>query len=794
MGTVIYAFSHYSSSVTSLETLKNKQYAADYLVDQLKENRFLLAAYARRFVTQNDGYALQQYVQLLDESRGDKARSLETLVPYFPQSSQHKARKYVGHYISDFELLKRQEFTQHELSLLAEVIELSENIIRTEQNAIKQKKQGLQPQREAQSTLISEHYLDSLTAFNSFLDGYQSFFENRINQHYRKIKSDINELFLIVIAILSINILALVFITIVFRSRLARPLDKLNIETKKYLQDVEHFTELKTQPTVYEVEQLTNSINEIFQEISVHIELLEDETIQREKLQIKAEQSNLAKSQFIANTHHEVRTPLNAIIGFNNLLQSTRLEKVQQQYVQNAQGAAKVLLSLFDDISDLSNIDDGHLSLNIQPCNIENVAQYINALMAKQCQSKYLSLLIKIDEDCPVYFSTDEVRLKQILTNLANNAIKYTHQGSIILSIHADHSNQKIRFDIQDTGIGIAQDQIEKILHPFEQADSSSKRQYGGIGLGLTITQKLCQLLSGKLTINAKLNHGSIFSVHLPMKMQSSKTLQDFAIKDVKDISILSSSSDMAAQLCHVLKLIKAPRYSIYHSFEELYCPTTINASILFIEQVFVNRLTKTQFEKLSEHFLQVCIVHEQFQPLSTVPYTLDNVHSIASPFLPSQVSRVLLLANTPSQLDEGPAPWKAIDLTGLQVLLVEDAPMNQLVAQKTLENFNVNVDIAENGEVAVKQLKTKSYDLILMDLHMPVMDGFEATEAIKQCNTSANIPVVGLTADVQEVTRQKCLAIGMEDVITKPFDPVQLAKRLATIKRSHPFKIKQFN
>ena len=147
MGTVIYAFSHYSSSVTSLETLKNKQYAADYLVDQLKENRFLLATYARRFVTQNDGYALQQYVQLLDESRGDKARSLETLVPYFPQSSQHKARKYVGHYISDFELLKRQEFTQHELSLLAEVIELSDNIIRTEQTRSNKKSKGYKPRK-----------------------------------------------------------------------------------------------------------------------------------------------------------------------------------------------------------------------------------------------------------------------------------------------------------------------------------------------------------------------------------------------------------------------------------------------------------------------------------------------------------------------------------------------------------------------------------------------------------------------------------------------------------------------
>ena len=794
MGTVIYAFSQYSSSVTSLETLKNKQYAADYLVDQLKENRFLLATYARRFVAENDGYALQQYVKLLDESRGDKGRNLDTLTRYFPQSSQHNAREYVGHYISDFELLRQQEFSQHELSLLADVIELSETIIRTEQRAINQTKQGVKAQLEAQRTLISQHYLDSLIAFNGFLDGYQKFSEHRINQHYRKTKLEINELFLIVTTMLSINILAMVFITVVFRSRLAKPLHKLNIETKKYLRNVEHFTKLTTSPTVYEVEQLTSSINEIFQEISVHIELLEDETIQREKLQIKAEQSNVAKSQFIANTHHEVRTPLNAIIGFNNLLQSTRLEKVQQQYVQNAQDAAKVLLSLFDDISDLSNIDDGHLSLNIQPCNIENVTQYLNALMAKQCQSKYLSLLIKVDNNCPIYFSTDEVRLKQILTNLANNAIKYTHKGSIILSIHADYEHQKIRFDIQDTGIGIAQNQIEKILHPFEQVDPSSKRQFGGIGLGLTITQKLCQMLSGTLAINAKLNHGSTFSVQLPMKMQSPKTLQDFAINEVKDISILSVSSDMTAQLCHMLKVIKVPHYSIYHSFEELYCATTNNSSLLFIEQTFVNRLTKDQFEKLSEHFLQVCIIHEQFQPLSTVPYTLDNIHSIASPFLPSQVSRVLLLANTPAQPDESPAPWKTIDLTGLQVLLVEDAPMNQLVAQKTLENFKVRVDIAENGNVAIKQLKTKSYDLILMDLHMPVMDGFEATEIIMQSSTSSNIPIVGLTADVQDITRQRCLAIGMVDVLTKPFDPVQLAKRLAAIKRSHPHEIKMFN
>ena len=784
MATLLLAFNQYSANVAALEALNTRQQAAHALVDQLKENRVRLSALTHRYLINHDRQAYSQYHELLDVINGQRPRTLATLTPYLSTTSEKVAQQYVGLYISDFELLKKQGFTAKELSLLEEAFRLFEEITAQELMAFSQKKGNIVQQQQAIALIFSESYQDGLTGMLDFLRGYQTFYQHRINRQYHDIESSIDSLFILVASIIIATIVALLFLSLIFRDRLARPLIQLNKQTRQYFQNIESFSELTTSSSIHEVKQLSLGIDTIFKQIRSQIEHLNDDAQIREQLKRQAEQSSVAKSQFIANTNHEVRTPLNAIIGFNNLMLATTLDNEQQHYLNNAQEAAQSLLTLFDDVAELSSMDEEQAPLALKPCNIENIAKYLNALIAQTCRERYLTLQVKIAPDCPVHFQTDEGKLKQILTTIAKNALKYTKIGGLVISICPDNDKQQIKFSVQDTGIGIAPEQIAQILTPFEQAELSPAHQYSRIGIGLTLTRKLCQRLSGQLSIVSTVNQGSTFTVALPLAHPASRKISQYRNEPVPNIQVLCANSDTHYQLNQMLKTLAIFQSEQLLSIDQALNQTHEPHTVLFVEQQVIEPLNQTAFEQLSQSYQQICVIHEQYQPLSTVPYTLDNIHTLAAPFLPSQLARIFNLCHEASLAKpQTKVSWDQFNLAGMRVLLVEDALMNQLIAQKTLENFNVTVDIAENGEIALQKLKYSSYDLILMDLHMPVMDGFSTIQALKTLPDKCHIPVIGLTADVQPSTKYKCLALGMLDVLTKPFDPIQLASQLSQIR-----------
>ncbi len=506
----------------------------------------------------------------------------------------------------------------------------------------------------------------------------------------------------------------------------------------------------------------------------------------------RAEAANRAKGDFLANMSHEIRTPLHAIIGFNQLLQRTSLDKRQQDYVRNNQQAAKNLLNIINDILDMSKIEAGMLRIENTAFDLRQVLEQLFRLLSRQAQEKSLELVIQLAPELPTALMGDPLRLEQVLINLVGNAIKFTEAGEITLIINIvnrDPAQCTLGFEIRDTGIGIAPEQQAHLFQAFAQADTSTTRKYGGSGLGLTISRHLVNLMGGDLGFTSVPGQGSRFFFTARFGLQSEALVKaSGGLEQLRALIVDDHQVVLDVMTEYLLRMgIQTQTWLAgRHSLEQLHSLSQDTYDLILMDWNLPNY---SGIDILSPFFDSkpspklVLMTGSAPEKLAQTPLSRPYDAVLYKPIQPSHLYDLLghlfpeMIKADAEFYEPNPALLELIQ--GARLLVVEDNPVNQRLARELLQAHGFIVDVASDGLECLNQLKQQTYDLILMDLQMPVMDGITAARKIRSRSEYASLPVVAMTADAVAGIREKVLEVGMNDYITKPIELNRLFEAL---------------
>jgi PAS domain S-box-containing protein len=545
-----------------------------------------------------------------------------------------------------------------------------------------------------------------------------------------------------------------------------------------------------------------NNKDELVRFISVQTDVTERKFKQEELRFAKetAEAASIAKSQFLAVMSHEIRTPLNAIIGMTDLALHTRLAPEQFEFLKTVQSNSESLLSLINDILDFSKIEAGQMDIdrvNFKPREcIEDVAELLNI----RAGAKGLEFICDIERGLPFRISGDPNRLRQILMNLVNNAIKFTESGEVIIKIEselsADAETVEIHCAVSDTGIGIEADKQAKIFERFYQADDSTTRRYGGAGLGLSISRLLVELMQGQIWVDSEPGIGSTFHFRIPFKVIE-QARQVEPRKEFRGIRVLLVD-DNQTSLCHFAGMLEELGLQVDFAMGAQQALNLLRQNqeayrIVFLDK-FMLDLDGLELARIIRQMPQIAATRLiLMSPLGLEDGEVMKELNIAC-HLPKPIIKKRLIDSLEKvlQLTKGePEPTSSeqlfVDMSqkdpvnAFCILLVEDNKDNQNLAQRILNAAGYAVVFAENGEIAVELAKDYLYDLILMDVQMPVMDGLDATKAIRRLERQRGdrrTPIIALTAHAIEGYREKCLEAGMDDYLTKPIKKARLLEK----------------
>ena len=508
-----------------------------------------------------------------------------------------------------------------------------------------------------------------------------------------------------------------------------------------------------------------------------------------------AEESNRFKSQFLANMSHEIRTPMNAVIGMSHLALNTSLDDKQRDYIEKIKLSGQNLLSIINDILDFSKIEAEKLEIENTDFLLDSVLENLLSMIALHAEKKGIEIIFKRDTKISNALVGDPLRIGQILLNLAQNAIKFTDSGSVIILVKLlkkYNNKQQIEFSITDTGIGIPKQQLEQLFEAFVQGDASTTRQYGGTGLGLSISQQLVQLMGGRLSVQSVVKEGSTFSFTLDLTVQKNVSPQTFeSVVTPENFRILFVDDNTIVQqtLLDTLTSFAFP-VSTAASAEQAYSilkNTNNNERTQAFDLVIVDQsLSDTTGLDAANGIKNV--MQLQVQPLVLLLTTYGQEANLSSrdknnldgclikPTTPSSLFNAiyeLLHKSDKRQVKTIPASQR---FSG-KVLLVEDNSLNQQVGKELLENLGLIVVIAESGEVAIQQVQEIAFDLVFMDIQMPGIDGFETTRRIRKNLQNAHLPIIAMTAHAMAGDKEQCLEAGMNDYISKPIDPDALSR-----------------
>ncbi|WP_322550866.1 PAS domain S-box protein [Flavobacterium psychraquaticum] len=487
-----------------------------------------------------------------------------------------------------------------------------------------------------------------------------------------------------------------------------------------------------------------------------------------------AESSNKAKSEFLANMSHEIRTPLNGIIGFSNLLLDSELTEIQKQQLDTVNQSAATLLDVVNDILDISKIEAGKLIINKEKTSLHAIVNQSVDMMKFMAHHKNLELIINIHKNVHCAIWTDEIRLKQILQNLLSNAIKFTLEGQIELevsSITINKRESKIKFSIKDTGIGIKKENKEKILEAFTQEDNSTTRNYGGTGLGLTITNSLLKLMNSRLEIESKPDVGSTFSFELELKSEHCTEHSKISFKNFKKALIIEDNPLAASVLQNILETFEIES-EVYKNDIETFVnyAKENNFNLLLLDLEY---LTETHTNKIIKELNDTKSISILVMQNSNSKYNIveskKNIQNIIKPVKSQTIQKFINTLN--SDIEKTKHVKKESLTHAIRILIVDDNKINMFLTRTLLlKRFPQTLLFeAKNGVEAIEICNKERPEIIFMDIQMPVMNGYEATIEIRK--NHPNIIIIALTAGVITGEKEKCIAIGMNDFIIKPID-----------------------
>ena len=521
----------------------------------------------------------------------------------------------------------------------------------------------------------------------------------------------------------------------------------------------------------------------------------------------KAEQANLAKSQFLANMSHEIRTPMNAILGMLRLMRRTPLSARQLDYTDKTEGAAQSLLSLLNDILDFSKVEAGKMSLDLQPFSIEALLRNMAVILSASVGTKPLEVLFDVDPSLPDQLIGDALRLQQVLINLGGNAIKFTERGEVVLRLTLLSRTPQIvrlRIAVQDSGIGMAAAAQEKIFDAFTQAEQSTTRQFGGTGLGLAISQRLIELMGGRITVQSELGCGSTFSFDIELPVAPTESMHpaqgaplrvlivddnatardilqaqahavgwtcDVADSGERALALMRDAETNQTPYRAVLLDWQMPGMDGWETSARIRAANGGNHTPLIVMVSAHDRELLAQRSAQEQALLDAYLVK---------PVTAAMLHEAMQTLLHHDGPVRALLNTTPT------TPQTSTRLAQMRILLVEDNLINQQVATELLRDEGATVDVANNGQEGVKVMvmveSDANFDIVLMDVQMPVMDGLTAASRIRELFGDRAPPIIAMTANVQESDRAASLSSGMVDHIGKPFD----LDHLVTVLQKH--------
>jgi len=509
-----------------------------------------------------------------------------------------------------------------------------------------------------------------------------------------------------------------------------------------------------------------------------------------------AEAATKIKSEFLANMSHEIRTPMNAIIGMSHLALKTGLDTRQMGYVRKIQQSGQHLLGIINDILDFSKIEAGKLSVETIDFDLEKVLENVSDLISEKASAKGLELIFDIDSAVSTHPKGDPLRLGQILINFCNNAVKFTEHGEIIVRARVqeeDEKGQLVCFSVSDTGIGLTEEQLGRLFQAFEQADASTTRQHGGTGLGLAISKRLAQLMGGDVGVRSVVGEGSTFwfTAYLASGEANARRVPKPDLRGRRALIIDDNAQarEVLSGMLASMTLVVAEAPSGEEGIElvrqgverkEPYEIIFVDWQMPGIDGIETGKRIRALPNLAVPPHLVIVTSYGREEVLKQAEKTLFEgilIKPITPSMLHDSVVQALSVDREPFRA-AAPNPAVEINLEairGARVLLVEDNEINREVAFGLLEDAHLSLDTAENGEIAVQKITHQEYDLVLMDMQMPVMDGVTATRAIRSNPRLQSLPVIGMTANAMDRDRQTCLEAGMNDYLTKPIDPDKL-------------------